>query len=119
MSPAATTRSAPGVSLAWLRLSGSFGTALALLGLLCIGAHAAAAAGAEISKEYQLKAAFLFNFTKYVEWSPQHFKAKDSPIVIGVLGHNPFGEEMGNILLDRTVNGRALVVKIIGDPGEA
>src|ERR1700744_2569340 len=40
--------------------------------------------------EYQLKAAFLFNFAKFVEWPQQSFTNKTSPLVIGVLGENPF-----------------------------
>jgi YfiR/HmsC-like len=48
--------------------------------------------------EYQVKAAFLFNFLKFVEW-PQ--AAGATPWVIGILGHDPFGE-----LLDQTVKGK-------------
>lgn len=63
------------------------------------------------SKEQQLKAALLFNFTKFVEWSPASFPAPDSPIVIGVLGSNPFADEMENAVRNRNVNGRKISVK--------
>lgn len=53
--------------------------------------------------EYKLKAAYLFNFAKYVEWPAARLPAPDSPIVIGVLGADPFGDR-----LDRTVRGRSI-----------
>jgi hypothetical protein len=53
--------------------------------------------------EYKLKAAYLFNFAKYVEWPGARLPAPDSPIVIGVLGSDPFGDR-----LDRTVKGRVI-----------
>jgi hypothetical protein len=74
---------------------------------------------AEISKEYQLKAAFLYSFTKFVEWPAARFEDKTSPIVIGVLGQSPFGDELEKIVKGRTVNGRALVVRPIATADEA
>ncbi len=70
----------------------------------------ASALPAQISKEYQLKAAFLFNFTKFVEWPAARFAGAESPIVIAVVGRNPFGDELEKIVRDRTVNGRRLVI---------
>lgn len=69
--------------------------------------------GASVSREYQVKAAFLYNFTKFVEWPPYCFPSDESPIVIGVLGKNPFGEELDKIVQDRKVNGRGFTVKIV------
>ncbi len=68
---------------------------------------------AEVTKEYQIKAAFLYNFTKFVEWPADHFATADAPIVIGVLGKNPFGDELGNIVQGRKVNGRAIVITAV------
>ena len=50
--------------------------------------------------EYRVKAAFLLNFAKFVEWPPEAFAAPDAPTVICVIGQDPFG-----VLLDRTVEG--------------
>jgi hypothetical protein len=70
------------------------------------------AVGAEaVSKEYQLKAAFLYNFTKFVEWSSPSLATPGSPITIGVFGTNPFGEELENIVRNRKVNGHGIIVK--------
>ena len=52
------------------------------------------------SVEYQVKAAFLLNFTKFVEWPAAAFPAPDAPITICVIGEDPFGA-----ILDRTIEG--------------
>ena len=67
----------------------------------------------KVPREYQLKAAFLFNFTKFVEWPTQSFAIVESPVVIGVLGKNPFGNELENAVKARTINGRPLLVKFL------
>ena len=41
--------------------------------------------------EYAIKAAYLYNFAKYVEWPPRAFPTSDSPLVICIAGENPFG----------------------------
>ena len=104
---------APGGHRVWLPRLAGYGGALLLLGLLGVGGHAARAANTEISKEYQLKAAFLYNFTKFIEWPAGSFADDTSPILIGVMGRNPFGDELENIVKDRTVNGRAIKVRLI------
>jgi hypothetical protein len=58
--------------------------------------------------EYQVKAAFLFNFLKFVEWPPV---SGDAPWVIGVLGRNPFGEKLNQTVRGKVVNGRAVEVR--------
>jgi hypothetical protein len=58
--------------------------------------------------EYQVKAAFLFNFLKFVEWPAA---ASDLPFVIGVLGHDPFGEVLDNTVRGKIVNGRHIEVR--------
>jgi hypothetical protein len=92
---------------------------LVLLGLLAFFGRTSCDAAPEISKEYQVKAAFLYNFTKFVEWPASRFSDNTSPIVITVLGRNPFGEELNSIVRERKVNGRGLVVKIIDSADEA
>jgi hypothetical protein len=58
----------------------------------------AAATGAEVTTEYEVKAALLYQFTQFVEWPPQAFSSRTAPLVIGVLGADPFGG-----LLDKLV----------------
>lgn len=86
---------------------------LALFGLLAPAGRTAFAADHTISKEYQLKAAFLYNFSKFVQWPSECFSNETSPIVIAVLGESPFGDELENAVHGRMVSGRPIVIKII------
>jgi hypothetical protein len=69
--------------------------------------------------ESQLKAAFLFNFAKFVEWPPAAFAEATSPMVIGILGENPFGDDLERTIRGKTINNRPLVVREFRSPGEA
>ena len=67
---------------------------------------------AETSREYQIKAAFLFNFAQFTEWPPEAFPNKDSPLIIGVLrAIDPFGGFLDETVKNEAVQGRKLVVK--------
>jgi YfiR/HmsC-like len=79
---------------------------LALLGLLPGRAQEPPA-----PSEYQIKAAFLFNFAKFVEWPAEAFAARNSPVVIGVLGDNPFGADLDRTVHGKTVNDHPFAVK--------
>ncbi len=63
--------------------------------------------------EYQVKAAFLLNFTKFVEWPASAFAAADSPIAICVWGNDPFGKLLDQIVAEEVVDGRKVVVRRI------
>ncbi len=62
------------------------------------------------SKEYQVKAVFLFNFTQFVEWPPTAFTSPSDPFVIGILGDNPFGAYLEETIAGEKVMGHPLVV---------
>jgi len=55
------------------------------------------------ASEYQVKAAFLYNFTKFVEWPPDTFRQVSDPMTICVFGDDPFGP-----LLDDAVRGKSI-----------
>jgi hypothetical protein len=61
--------------------------------------------------EYQVKAVFLFNFTQFVDWPPEAFPGPDAPFVIGVLGQDPFGPQLDEVVRGETVNRRPLVIE--------
>jgi hypothetical protein len=65
--------------------------------------------------EYQVKAFFLYNFARYVEWPPESFKAANDPIVICILGQNPFGGALEQAVAGKVVDGRPFVVRQILD----
>jgi hypothetical protein len=69
--------------------------------------------------EYQIKAAFLFNFAKFVEWPPAAFAEATSPMVIGILGENPFRDDLERTIRGKTINNRPLVIKEFRSPAEA
>ena len=60
------------------------------------------------ASEYPLKAVFLFNFVQFVEWPASAHATPDSPIVVGIVGEDPFGAALDNTLKDEQVGGRAL-----------
>jgi hypothetical protein len=68
--------------------------------------------------EYQLKAAFLYHFAQLVNWPPEAFAQTNSPIVIGVLGENPFGKQLEESVRGKSVNGHPLAVKEVQTLGE-
>jgi hypothetical protein len=63
------------------------------------------------SSEYLVKAGFIYNFAKLVEWPATAFVQPDSPIVIGILGNDPFGPIIDRVLDGKKVNGHGFVVK--------
>lgn len=81
---------------------------LALLLLLALPSFCGAEVGD--AKRYLVKAAFLYNMPKFVEWPPQSFAEADAPIVFGILGPNPVGDVLETMAKDRKLNGRNIVV---------
>jgi hypothetical protein len=65
---------------------------------------------APASREYQIKAAFLVRFAEFVEWPSASFAASDSPIRIGILGNDPFGEVLENTIRGERIRDRPVVV---------
>jgi hypothetical protein len=55
------------------------------------------------AKEYRIKAAFLFNFANYVEWSPETFKEANSPLTYCTVGEDPFEG-----VLDQSLNAKSV-----------
>jgi hypothetical protein len=60
--------------------------------------------------EYEVKAAFLYNFIKFVEWPAGSFTAEDSPFIVGVLGQDPANDALES-LRGNAAQGRKLSVK--------
>jgi hypothetical protein len=61
--------------------------------------------------EYQVKAVFLFNFAQFVDWPAEAYPRPDAPFVIGILGEDPFGSQLDDVVRGETVNKRPLVVE--------
>jgi hypothetical protein len=61
--------------------------------------------------EYQVKAAFLFNFTKFVIWPASAFKADDAPFVIGIFGNDPFGPYLDELVKGESLDTHPIIVQ--------
>jgi hypothetical protein len=88
-----------------------------LAGLWLAGGWAVAAESPEGVSEYQVKAAFIYNFTKFTDWPTNAFTSADAPLVIGIVGEDPFGKTMDDVVRGEVVRDRPLVVKRLR-PGE-
>ena len=94
------------------RFSAARWTRVCLALLACV--HALTWASAPPS-EYQVKAVFLFNFARFVTWPVTSFPASDAPFVIGVLGPDPFGAQLDNVVRGEAVSTHPFIVKRFGD----
>jgi hypothetical protein len=74
-------------------------------------AQTVAEAQSQPLSESQIKAGFLFNFTKFVEWPSEAFGDTGVPIVLGVVGNSPVTELLIEAAAGKTVNGRAVIVQ--------
>lgn len=86
------------------------GTQLRVLALvmLCLAPFAVRS---QITPAYQVKAAFIYNFTQFMEWPPQAYDDQLGPFVIGILGENPFGNYLDELVKGEKVAGRRIVVR--------
>lgn len=63
--------------------------------------------------EYPVKLAFLYNFTKFVEWPPDSYRDASTPLRICVAGNDPFSDDLERELQSRTVGGRRVEIKTL------
>jgi hypothetical protein len=82
---------------------------LAIFALFAMG-MVPSEARAQSSKEYKLKLAFLYNFTKYVTFPAEAFKTDQSAFVIGIVGTDPFGANLDRLAKKRPAQGRRIEV---------
>ena len=81
-----------------------------LLAALALAAGAPAH-GSDVSLEYKVKAAYLFNFAKFIEWPPKAFSAQNTPFTFCVLGADPFGADLERTIKNETVGGREIAIR--------
>lgn len=79
--------------------------------LICCAVAAILSAGVAMAQEkasveYKIKAAYLLNFAKFVEWPTNRFPTATSPIKVGVLGKDPFGADLDRIMAERVIERR-------------
>lgn len=75
----------------------------------------ASASATPPASEYQVKAAYLFNFGQFVEWPAQSYPSPTAPFVIGVVGRDPFGKTLDDVVRGESLGGRQFVVRRFKD----
>lgn len=83
---------------------------LVLLAVVAAGLSAGSARAQPVASEYQVKAAYLLNFARFVEW-PSNVLPASSPLNIVVVGHDPFGGALDDVLRRRSVNGHPIQLR--------
>jgi hypothetical protein len=84
-----------------------------LLAAALLAAGRMPAAAQDVTAEYRVKAAYLYNFVQYVEWPATESSA---PLTICVAGRNPFGAILENLVRGEVVSGRRLEARVILEP---
>jgi len=69
--------------------------------------------------EYQLKAVFLYNFARFVQWPSEAFQSPNDPIAICILGENPFGNSLGQAVDGKAIEQRKFTIRQIAEPRQA
>jgi hypothetical protein len=88
-------------------------TALIFVSWFGLSAHA----DTKAAQEYQLKAAFLYNFGKFVEWPAKSFRDAQTQFMVCVIGKDPFRGALDDIK-DKSIGGRSLAVRRIAGMGD-
>lgn len=101
--------------MALTRTRAPIAAAALLVAMSALGARPALAA----PTAQQVEAVFLFYFTQFVAWPPAAFADPHSPIVIGVLGDDPFDGSLDQAVAGERVNGRPIVVRHLQSIGDA
>ncbi len=105
----------------WRRLLRAQASRIVALSLVVAGGLAGGVPRATAQappSEYEIKAAFLYNFAKFIDWPADAFSDPHAPIVLGIVGEDPFGAALDRMVFGKSVNNRGLVVKRVWEgPG--
>jgi hypothetical protein len=85
-------------------------TVVIAVGAVALPGDGARAAPAEAT-ESQIQAVFLFNFARFVQWPEGAFAAGDAPFHICILGTDPFGRDLDEVVAGETVGGHPMAVR--------
>lgn len=69
--------------------------------------------------EYQVKAAYLYNFGRFVKWPTKAAANNDGTFTICLLGQDPFGPVLDSTLAGESIDGKPLVIRRLTKPQEA
>ena len=83
----------------------------AVVAWIFTGAGPVPRARAQAPSEYEVKAVFLYNFAKFVEWPSDPSSNAREPITVCIAGNDPFGKTLDQTILDKTANGRRFMIQ--------
>jgi len=105
------TETYPAACSAGKRSVWRFITGLRVLCAIAVLALSGLPVEAQVSREFQIKAVFLYNFAQFTEWPENAFPNEKSPIVIGIVGPDPFGPTLEETVRGETIQGHPLTVE--------
>ncbi|MCX6344584.1 MAG: YfiR family protein [Armatimonadetes bacterium] len=82
-----------------------------LISFLCMISLSSQVNASPTGTDAEVKAAFVCQFPNFIDWPDSAFTDANSPFVIGVLGDDPFGSTLDNMVKGKTINGRKMIVK--------
>jgi len=85
---------------------------------LTAGLGVAQAMAVASAPEYQVKAAFVFKFATYIRW-PALAESSTAPFIIGVIGKDPFGSALDDVVNAQNVRGRSILIRKLNRPEDA
>lgn len=110
---------ADGSGRSGVRLPSWRAAVLALISFCIISGAAITPAQSDSPSEYQVKAAFLLNFAKFVDWPSSTYATPQTPFAVCVLGDDPFGSVLDNTLAGKSLGSRSVAIRRIRDFVEA
>lgn len=84
---------------------------MVILMLMISGIGTRVYAQSDTETEYRIKALYLLNFAKGVEWAAFCFPSSTTPITVAIIGEDPFGQVIDGVLSGRKIGNRSIVVK--------
>jgi hypothetical protein len=85
--------------------------------MVALGTVAIAAFAQGPADEAQVKAAFMYNFLKFVDWPADAFNGPRDSLIVGILGSGPTADAAARFLNGKSVHGRAVVIRRLKDDG--
>jgi hypothetical protein len=82
-----------------------------IVGVILVLGFLPLAAGPPSPNEYALKAVFLYNFVRFIDWPESAFASSAAPLVIGIVGEDPFGSLLGEAIAGETYHGRPIQIE--------
>lgn len=101
-----------------LRRTRKAGALLALACWLPAASMAPIARGEAVPNEYALKSVFLYNFIRFIGWPETAFSGRDTPLIIGIVGADPFGSLLQEAVEGETFRGRPIQIEHYRSPRE-